>query len=196
MLSKDLPGSGVKGYLFLYTLRISGLQKWDLGAGGSRQAFSLLLVNIVQDFSWLLEGSSHWQECSAECSGLLPITNLHLSLICKVVLIFQIDVLKLQDVPCIRREIAEGHLFPLSCYSRGDYFYLFLSKLCFPAVPVVPRYAVTWVHCCKSQVTQELSIASHKQNELFPTLYLAVECWMERKMLFYSRKWWTFLYAL
>lgn len=106
------------------------------------QTVSLPLLNIVQDFPWLLEGSPHCLEHLAGCSGVLPFCNFDLSLICKVILIFQINVPKLQDVPTLKGTPG-GHLFPLYCYSRGDYFYLFISILFFPTVPIIPSRPVT-----------------------------------------------------
>lgn len=40
------------------------------------------------------------------------------------------------------------------------------------------------LHC--QPVTQELSIASTKHNEIFSTLYLAIQCWMEGKKCYFA----------
>jgi len=119
----------------------------------------------------------------------LPFTNFHLSLICKVILIFQINVFKLQGVPTLT-ETLEGVICFLFPATAGEIISTFFLNAVFSRSTYCPKLCSNpGTKHCQSQVAQELSIASHKQNEIFPTLYLAIQCWVERKMLFCFRKW-------
>lgn len=145
-------GGGCWCFLYLLHLGTSAENLEDLKLRSQSVGCKLLSLRIliVQDYSWLLEGSPHWQEHLAECSGILPFTDLHVSLICKVILISQVKVLKQQNVLTVK-ETPGNHPFPLSCYNRGDYFCLFLSIVLFPRVSLVPSHAVTLVSGTASQ---------------------------------------------
>lgn len=100
---------------------------------------------------------------------MLPFTNFHVGLICRVILISQVNVLKQQNVLTLK-ETPGNHPFPLSCYNRGDYFCLFLSIVFFPRVSLVPSHAEPKYLALPVRSDPGTEDASCKLNEIFPTL--------------------------